>query len=284
MRRSLLVLAVALAAAVPAARAAAPNPLTAALTKTLTAKSERFAMTIGVSANGVTIPLTANGASDNARKLTTMRMDMSKLASAGNLGTPADWKVQAIMDVRSSVMYMRFPLLQKLAHITKPWLELDLRKLGALNGINLGALTQLAGNDPLQQVQLLRAVTGPVRTLGHATIRGAQTTHYRATIDYRKYLTGAPASVKPSVRALLPQMRSPLVPLDVYVDGQGRVARIFLSYGLKTGAGARGSIRADFFGYGAPVSVALPPASQVADVSKLVAQGVRQAQNPKKGG
>jgi hypothetical protein len=131
---------------------------------------------------------------------------------------------------------------------------------------------------------MLRATTGNVTKIGAASVRGVATTHYRATIDYRKYLTAAPASVKPSVRALLPQMRSPLVPLDVYVDGRGRVARISLSYGLKSAASARGSLRADFFGYGAPVAVALPPASQVADVSKLIAQGVQQAQNPKKGG
>lgn len=270
MRRALAVLAAALAAA-PAALAQG-NPIVDAFAKTSTQHSERFALTETVQTGAATVPITATGAIDSTAMLSSMQMDLSKVAPGG-LGTPADWRVQAIVDSGAGVVYLKFPLLQQLAHTTKPWLRIDLAKLAGGRGVDVGALLQLA-RSPLDQIAMLRATTGNVTKIGAASVRGVATTHYRATIDYRKYaqIAPAPAPARASVRALVAQLRTPLVPIDVYVDGQGLIRRVVMVEPLKTGTS---SLRFDFLDFGAPAGLHVPPAAQVFDANGLLARAAK---------
>ena len=72
-----------------------------------------------------------------------------------------------------------------------------------------------------------------------------------------------PAS-RPAVEGLKQQAGGPTVPVDVWVDGQGRLRRVALT----TGGG--GTTTVTLSEYGVPVSVAAPRADEVNDLGALL--------------
>ena len=68
----------------------------------------------------------------------------------------------------------------------KPWIKIDLSQFGkfaSLNPTNLGA------SDPTQALNYLLGASSNVQDLGHETVRGDDTTHYKLDLD----LTTPPA-------------------------------------------------------------------------------------------
>jgi hypothetical protein len=131
--------------------------------------------------------------------------------------------------------------------------------------------------DATWLIDWLRGIAGPVTTVGTGdTVHGDPTTHYRATIDLSKVAPGAPAGLQP--------LTSQSVPVDVWVDGAGRLRRLTASVDASGASGASGAsvpglgtvqVNAELWGFGTPVEVAAPPADQVGDASALV-PGARQ--------
>ena len=54
-------------------------------------------------------------------------------------------------------------------------------------------------------------------------------------------------------------------PADFWLDTQGRVRRVHVSY--RTGSSGRIVVTATYSGFGSPVPLRLPPASHVQDIS-----------------
>ncbi len=117
----------------------------------------------------------------------------------------------------------------------------------------------------------LRAVAGPVTTVGTGdTVHGDPTTHYRATVDLSKVAAGAP----PGLQSLTARS----VPVDVWVDGAGRLRRLTASFDASgTSVPGLGTVQVDaeLWGFGTPVQVTAPPADQVGDANALL-PGARQ--------
>jgi hypothetical protein len=264
MRRTLVALVAVAALAAPAATAADSSPLADAFAKTAQAESYRSAFVGEVTVAGQVRPLrfTATSETDNRTKRLSMRMDLSRLAAlAGGIGKPADWRVRAVLDARTLVMYMRFPFLNLVTGAKKPWLRVDLTKTSSVSGLDLSLFSQA---DPAQQLRLLRATTGEVEEVGREEVRGTDTTHYRTTIDYAKVVALAPAKQRPALRRTVRQLEQTKVPLDVWVGDDDLVRRMEITIALRNQGETTVSL--DIFDYGAGIDVQLPPASQVADL------------------
>jgi hypothetical protein len=149
----------------------------------------------------------------------------------------------------------------------KPWLKIDISKLVGKGGSTVrNQAAQAAPSDPSQGLALVYGMGG-VKDLGGDTVRGVATRHYRGVVDMRKAAARIP---NPRLRGGIQQLYASLhianVPTDVWLDAQGRVRRITYSYDV-TGAGGlsgHSSVTNEYYDFGTPVHIAIPPASQVA--------------------
>lgn len=170
------------------------------------------------------------------------------------------------------VIYLKLPVLPGApgpAH--KPWIRIvprDLPKASTSNGSLSSGL-----RDPSQALSYLRSVSSRVDTVGAETIRGTKTTHYKVTVDLHKLAASQPA-MSQSADLLIKALHTSSLPVDVWVDAQGRVRQLRLQQPLPNTAGigvSTGTVTMteQFYDFGTPVTVAVPPASQVTDLGAL---------------
>ncbi len=180
---------------------------------------------------------------------------------------------------------MRLPSSSQASSVThgKPWVKFDLRGVGTALGINFSALSSPgASSDPSQLLSYLKAASGQITRIGAEQVQGVPATHYRATIDYDQYASRvAPAqraNASQSVAALerLTGTHSQLV--DVWVNGQHRVRREELTFHeCLPGVPETSQIhlKIEFFDFGVQAMPAVPPSSEVADVTSYVAEKLK---------
>jgi len=141
----------------------------------------------------------------------------------------------------------------------KPWVSTGLDRLAGSAGPLGGALT----TDPAQQLASLQAVRDDARLVGPEPVDGTPTTHDAATVD----LDRVPATSDPASRPALDRVKAKLgtstLPVDVWIDEQGRLRRVAQTVGRTT-------TTVTFSDFGVPAPVVPPPADQVADVSALL--------------
>ncbi len=223
--------------------------VSASAVKTLGARSARMSMTITAtsSATAKTTIINADGAIDFANHRGTMVLHFPSLGD-----------IQAIFD--KGVIYEKLGQLLPSQSGGKPWIKIDLTQLLGKNATALGSLSQ-GSSDPSQSLAYLFGASG-VTKIGSDSVRGVATTHYTGKLD----LTRATQRLTPQFRALYQRALQQLggsvssLPADLWIDGQGRLRR--MSYTLKLATSTTKNT-IDYFAFGTPVSVQLPPADQV---------------------
>lgn len=227
----------------------------------------------------------ASGGFDTPNQRAEMSLDMSALAqllagfgkslggtSTGDLPTdPASWRLEAIQD--GDTVYVGLPLLDDKLPAGKTWIKGSAKELAAQSGSELGQLGSFADTDPRDAFAYLKAVSGSIETVGGESVRGVDTTHYRATIDMGKIESMLPAEQRQglgSLDGMLGQARLGAIPLDVWLDAEQRVRKLELALELGSGSQqARASMAMEVYDYGEPLDVTLPPADQVVDAATL---------------
>ncbi|GAA2458480.1 hypothetical protein [Streptomyces glaucus] len=173
--------------------------------------------------------------------------------------------------VVDQVLYQKVPDGQ--APGGKPWIGIDLRKV---------AEQQAAGDrsmsDPARSAAFAKAIDDrDVTKKGTARIGGVDTTHYRVAVDVAELPDGA---------ALRRQV-GPTLPMDVWLDDDGRIRRQQLDMAFEAPAGSGPSAGAssspqrvkvrtlmEFTDFGTEVEAEAPPAKQVTDMTtKALEQG-----------
>jgi hypothetical protein len=223
--------------------------------------------------------MTADGAFDNTAHRGSMTLDMSDFARQmpdQALADPKLWRGEEVFDFsKSPVIYMRFRFMTTALPGSKPWIRLDVERLGERMGLDLGGLTQAGQNNPAQQLDYLRSVSGDLKELGKETVGGVETTHYRGTVDLDAYEKLVPKEQRESVRKTIQQLEKNLggattYPVDVWVDSADQVRR--MAFDMKSGT-PQGPVtiamQIDLSDFGAPVHVELPAQSQTTDFSEL---------------
>ncbi len=177
------------------------------------------------------------------------------------------------------VVYAKLPvalLRQAGLPATVHWLRLDPRAIGAGGPADLSQ----AQADPARALGLLAAASAAVRADGSESVRGVACRQYSASIDLSA-ARGAP-TLPTAVRTELSQLDTVVgahrIDLDAWLDSAGRTRRVVVSMplaGLATkanagvGPDAMMRVQADFYGFGVPVAVAVPPQNQVRPYSTL---------------
>jgi len=264
---------------------AALDPIARAAEVTSQQTGAKIALTMQLSSAalpGGGFAITANGYIDERQRSGEMSMDLSGVPGASALPGGGAGTVQMIFQY--PVIYMDMPFLAGELPEGKTWMKLDLTKAASAAGINLSQLSSLDQTDPTQFLEYLRASSGGVATVGHESLDGTPTTHYHATLQLSSILDRLPSSDQAAAKTALEKLgNAGAIPVDVWVDTQGRVRRMQLSIGgsgVPTGvagaAAVSGTITIDFTSYGPVPPIVAPPASQVFDASSLVTAGLTQ--------
>ncbi|MYS91018.1 MULTISPECIES: hypothetical protein [Streptomyces] len=179
--------------------------------------------------------------------------------------------------VVDQVLYQKMPNGQ--APGGKPWIRIDLGKISAEQGAGDRSMS-----DPAQSAAYAKAITDKdVTKKGTAAIDGVETTHYGVSVDVAK-LPGGDA---------LRRQVGPTLPMDVWLDEEGRMRRQQIDMTLKAAPGStersstdsssspqRVTVRTvmDFTDFGTEVEADAPPAGQVTDMTgKALEQGKRRS-------
>jgi hypothetical protein len=226
-------------------------------------QTARFASSIDSVGGDDPVHVSAEGAVDFDNRALSLRMDLA--GSLGDLAGSEGGRTE--VRVVDGVFYIDLgDLADEAGELTdgKRWLKLDLSGLTGMLGD--GAVSSESSN-PVDGLDALRSVSSDVTEVGSETLRGVETTHYRATIDVAKALADAPAGA----RDLLDRAATPTIPVEVWLDAQGRVRKYTMQVD-GTSVGTEGSTVAvtyEFFDFGAPVDVGAPPADEVADLGSM---------------
>jgi len=250
--------------------------LVAAIQKTSEAGSARMAIDLTVTSPERSLHVTGDVAYvlDPADP-TSLRERV--LLDIPSMGMMPGGEVELIVG-KGSVVYVRAPMLASFIPAKTPWIKLDPSALPQQPG-GVGAAT--AALDP---AAILAALEGAISVdeVGTETVDGADATHYRATVDLVKLL--------PSIAELAPEAPSDAemqeaedqlkklgletLPIDLWVDGDGYLKQVRFALDLSTvapdGAGASFSVTLTLSDIGEDITIDVPPASQVTDLTDLL--------------
>lgn len=230
------------------------------------AGTARFTMSLRVEgADGDSSELTGEGAGDFAAERVSMTMILPESEGGG--------QAEAVID--GTVLYLRVPFLDRFLPEGVNWLRVDLETAGEELGVDVSQLLQAGQSDPTLTLQTLRGVSDDVETAGEEELHGVTVTHYRATVTKERALEDVPDDVRDDVRGVFDQLGLPdSYPLEVWIDGDGFARRLRFSVEQQAGPGgqdATQTVTAEFFDFGAPVDIPLPPDEQTVDLSELTA-------------
>jgi hypothetical protein len=167
--------------------------------------------------------------------------------------------------------YVNFGMLNMMFGADSEWLAMPVEDgqdfaQGFTSGINPYNATDLLDS--------LSGTGGELTSIGTETLHGVEVVHYQALFDLE-----AMAKLDPEAFAELQEagpMGSGELPMDFWIDGQGRMHRyLFEVDGSGLDGPADGEefdymrVQFDFSGFGERVTIEPPPASEVTDVEEL---------------
>ena len=150
---------------------------------------------------------------------------------------------------------------QSVATLGKHWIGLHLTRTG-----NAGTLTSPSGSDAMTYLRLMPGATGEVKVLGHPTVDGVRTTHYRVTVDVLKAYQHLPPELQSSSGSQLQQLGVTTIPVDVWLDAQHALRQEKLSISTH---GLRVDLTIRLAGSTTPVNVVAPTPSDVYFVTTI---------------
>jgi hypothetical protein len=263
------------------------DPVAQAATRSTSAPGYRMTLAMNLSSSQLPGPITGTGSGSFQTRNHTGSMSMSM--SLGALGSNpqvqqalggSSLRIDEVLD--HLTVYMKLPsaLSSKLPG-GKPWWKINIAK--AASSLGMPGLSTLAsnpaGNDPSQMLGYLRASSGHFKNLGKASVNGAETTHYSASIDFDKIPDRFPPSERNAVRQTINTLKSMVhlsaLPVDVWIDQHHLVRRMAFAFDeqLPSIGQMHLSMRMDFTDYGPQPAPSLPPASQVTDIGSLAGAG-----------
>lgn len=245
------------------------DPVAVAATKTQNAGAAHVRMNLAVSAMGQRFRMHGAGAIDGTSAQLTLKLG----PMAGLIGSQLDRATirEKLLEQNGDyVIYMRAPTLSSELPGGQAWLKLDLSKLGESAGIEMSKALSGSQFQPTDMLSMLEAEGAKVQKIGPATIGGVSTTHYRVKIDLAKALQSK-GLTSPMLEDLAGRLKT--ASASVWIGTDGLVRRIRLSYGVPQAA-MHMSMKMDLSDYGARVTIAAPPGSQVFDLTQLAQQGV----------
>lgn len=171
-------------------------------------------------------------------------------------------------------MYVQYPP-QAPAKLPKgkTWVAIDLSKIGKKQyGATYSQMQPGLATNPTQPLSFLKGVSD-AHKVGPATVAGIRTTHYKVKVDLQRLSDRMDPADRRGLQTLKQRLGSDTLPLDLWLDGQGRVRKEQMHLQFTTPAGTKASIDTTIrlAGFGTPVQVDAPPQGKTTDLGQVLA-------------
>jgi LppX/LprAFG-like lipoprotein len=259
--RFLFLLAAPLAlGAVSCGGTASLDPVAQAATNSTRQSSEHMTLTGRISAGGQHVTMTGDGDFSNDPSRGAMTMTVSMRAHS--------YTMRTIMDKKR--VYLSSDLFKAVLPAGKTWLSLDLAKAASALGTGLGSAPTQSPASVLAQLKS----SGRVAKIGTDTIDAVHTTHYRGVVDSKRI-----SKIEKALHTTVSYE-----PFDVWIDGQGLVRRLTMSYSQSASATVptASSIvtTISFSNYGENVATTVPSADETFDATNLATSAIGNGGTP----
>jgi hypothetical protein len=258
--RLLFLLAAPLAlGAVSCGGSASLDPVAQAATSSTKQSSEHMTLTGRITAGGQAVTITGDGDFRNDPAGGAMTMSVSMRAHS--------YTMRTIMDGQR--IYLSSELFKIGLPPGKTWLSLDLAKVSSSLGVGLSSATTQSPASVLDQLK----TSGRISKVGTDTIDAVRTTHYRGVIDSNKI-----AKIEKALHTTVSYE-----PFDVWIDGQGLVRRVTMSYSQAASAvipAASSITTISFSNYGENVDTTVPSADETFDATNLAHSAIGNGGTP----
>jgi len=240
----------------------------------------KMAMTVSLAGmpEGDTTVLSYEGAFDSAAQRAHLTLDLGDLLGMAGAESGA---MEMVLD--GSTAYVRSDLFASFSD-GKPWVSVSADELAdgdALGAGGLGAGVQ----GPESFLQFLEGAGDDVETVGREQVRGVETTHVRTDVDIARLIAEAAPEEAAELEESLGELGATDVigtlPVDAWIDDDGMVRRLRISFdlagltGLAGEAGAEvpeGMVEAamvldlELYDLGEPVEIVIPDPSEVGQI------------------
>jgi hypothetical protein len=243
-----------------------PAVIADAAGKTAEQGSARIATNVRIATPGVGQDrFSGEGAFDFQRRAGQMTLQLIEGQGAGT----AAGESKAIF-VDSTIYYQLQP---GVLGGNRRWLKLELQNVADASGVDFGPLVQGSQADPSQYLLWLRALGPGVTKIGEEEVRGVPTDRYRAAVDLKLLESQAPpgkeAEWSAYVQALRDRLGLEFIPVEVWIDNDGLVRRLYHEYGFSA-EGTMSAVTTELFDFGVDVNAKAPPAGQVAALEDFI--------------
>lgn len=279
-------LVLALGSLVAGCGAEAVDPRTAvaeAAPATTGAGSSRVDFAVSMTIGGEELAFAGEGEFDYGAQRGRLTYDMSSLFAAFDDAPPdafGDGTMELVFD--GLVFYVGFPqgsAIEKELGAGKRWMRVDVEEIGEEAGLDLGALMQM-NQSPMDQLRLLYAASDGVEVVGTEEVRGVETTHYRAQVDFGRALdatldeSGLDGEEREALERQLRSLQDEpgldlSMPMDVWVDDEGRLRRFVLDMTAAPGAeeAVTMTMTMELYDFGVEVDVEAPAPGTYVDLT-----------------
>jgi hypothetical protein len=174
--------------------------------------------------------------------------------------------------IDNGVLYVKLPAGQHTSlHVSTPWVSLNLNSLlQSKLGANYQEFVSDSQQGPSQELAVLQGASASgVHKVGTSVLFGSKTTEYSTTIDLHKAADEKPG-LAPVFHIVQRQLGTSKIPIHVWLDSQEQVRKLVEHLALPaTRSHPAVSVVTTFriVAFNVPVSVVVPPASQVTDVT-----------------
>jgi nitrous oxide reductase accessory protein NosL len=248
-----------------------PNPLGEAAARTLAAGPVATAYEVVVSVPGKKRKLVFGGQGVLDDPLSRVTLDLGPLVFQPN--TPK-WQGRVLIDNSSSLTaYFAVPYFSQRARPKRPWVRIDLGATIKSQPVSVQVLALDA--NPGRYLQLLLDAK-QVRRKGSVLLAGVQTTRYAAQVDLLGYGAKLPAARRTAAQffgqRIVKVTKERFPAATAWVDGQGRVRRVTVTYAFPigdTGQTFKYEITFSYSDFGKPKRLRVPPASEVTSEPSL---------------
>jgi hypothetical protein len=216
-----------------------------------------------------------SGAADPRGQQVDVSLDLSAVGRVA--GIDLDGRLRVVAKGDHAWLSMPF-LAERLGLGARPWIGFDVADLAKASGRDASQiLAQAQQTTSATSVGYLRGAEADFVKVGPDTVRGVVTTHYRGTVDLDRAIARAPAAerdaIKASIDSTFGKADARTLPVEVWLDGRGRVLKESVTYEVKMDdQRATVTVEFEFFDIGAPVSVTPPPAAEVTPYSVVASQ------------
>ncbi|MFI0454221.1 hypothetical protein [Actinomadura sp. 6N118] len=172
-------------------------------------------------------------------------------------------KGQAIFT--GDALYAKVPQLARFVANGKPWVKIDVNKLGQSAGFDVKSLIdQVQKVSPAEQTKMFTG-SKDVRRVGQESVDGVKTTHYSGTVTVQDALNRLDAQTRQKVQNWFPKgAPTEKINFDLWTDKDGLPRKLESKGGTGKDSGTVTVLYSD---YGKKVSVNPPPADQTGELS-----------------